>query len=78
MKLHLRYYGMIAQRLGHTHETLEWGGGPELDIRPWLQSVHPELADMAWKVAVDLELVEGSCAVHESSEIVILPPFAGG
>ncbi|MFN8397993.1 MAG: hypothetical protein U0176_25475 [Bacteroidia bacterium] len=78
MKLRLRYYGMIAQRLGCTQETLEWEGEGELDIRPWLLSIHPELAAMTWKVAVDLELVEGPCAVHESSEIVILPPFAGG
>lgn len=78
MKLHLRYYGMIAQRLGRTHETLEWERGQVLDIRPWLLSVHPELADMAWKVAVDLELVDGPVAVHEATEIVILPPFAGG
>jgi sulfur-carrier protein len=79
MKLHIRYFGMVADRLGRHTETMEWKGpeGP-VDLRAWLLQLHPELAEMQWKLAVDQEIVEGPCTVSESSEIVVLPPFAGG
>ena len=79
MKIRLRYFGMIADRLGKNAEEAEWEGGESpVDLRPWLQTLHPELSEMSWKLAVDQELVEGPCLLHESSEIVLLPPFAGG
>lgn len=79
MKLRLRYFGLIADRLGKTSEEVEWEGNrSHVDVRSWLLDLHPELDEMTWKVAVNQEIVEGSCNLQESSEIVLLPPFAGG
>jgi molybdopterin converting factor small subunit len=79
MKIRLRYFGMIADRLGKTSEEVEWEGSPNpIDPRAWLLQLHPVLAEMSWKVAVDQEIVDGVCLLHENSEIVVLPPFAGG
>ena len=79
MKVKLRYFGLIADRLGKTSEEVEWeGSAVNFDPRAWLQSLHPVLAEMSWKVAVDQEIVDGVCHLRESSEIVVLPPFAGG
>jgi sulfur-carrier protein len=79
MKVRLRYFGMVAERLGKTAEEVEWTGEAKaVDLRAWLLGLHPELAGMNWKVAVDQEIVEGRCDLRESSEIVVLPPFAGG
>lgn len=79
MKVKLRYFGLIADRLGKTSEEVKWEGSAEnFDPRSWLLQLHPVLAEMSWKVAVDQEIVESVCHLHESSEIVVLPPFAGG
>ncbi|MBK9452502.1 MAG: MoaD/ThiS family protein [Bacteroidetes bacterium] len=79
MKIRLRYFGMIAERLGKTAEEVEWEGSPNpIDPRAWLLALHPVLAEMSWKVAVDQEIVDGTCFLRASSEIVVLPPFAGG
>ncbi|MEY3444868.1 MAG: molybdopterin converting factor subunit 1 [Bacteroidota bacterium] len=79
MKIRLRYFGMIADRLGKTAEEVEWEGSANpIDPRAWLLERYPALAEMSWKVAVDQEIVDGTCFLRESSEIVVLPPFAGG
>lgn len=79
MKIRLRYFGMVADRLGKSSEEVEWKGGATLvDPRAWLLELHPELSEMAWKIAVDQEIADGPCILRESSEIVVLPPFAGG
>ncbi len=79
MKIRLRYFGMIAERLGKTAEEVEWEGSPNpIDPRAWLLTLHPVLSEMSWKVAVDQEIVDGTCFLRASSEIVVLPPFAGG
>jgi molybdopterin converting factor small subunit len=79
MKLHLRYYGLVADRLGRSSEVVEWElGEATVDLRSRLVQLHPALATLRWKLAVDQEFVEGPCTVHEASEIVLLPPFAGG
>jgi molybdopterin converting factor small subunit len=49
-----------------------------VDLRAWLLQRHPEIVGMDWKIALDQEIVEGRCDLQESSEIVVLPPFAGG
>ncbi|MBL0019506.1 MAG: hypothetical protein IPP17_24505 [Bacteroidetes bacterium] len=62
MKIRLRYFGMIAERLGKTAEEVEWEGSPNpIDPRAWLLQLHPVLAEMSWKVAVDQEIVDGLC-----------------
>jgi sulfur-carrier protein len=79
MKVNVKYFGMIADLTGKGSENLEIAGqGRSLDMRAMLLAKYPGLANMSWKLAVDQEIVEGSCDVHESSEIVLLPPFAGG
>ena len=79
MQIKVRYFGMLADRLGMTGEDLELqGDGLSCDLRALLLERHPVLEGMVWKLAVDQHLVEGPCDVHENSEIVLLPPFAGG
>ncbi|MFM2375635.1 MAG: hypothetical protein RLZZ165_732 [Bacteroidota bacterium] len=79
MKIRLRYFGMIATRLGKTAEEVVYEGeGMQIDLRAWLLRLHPELAEAEWKIAVDQNIVEGPCFIQASSEVVLLPPFAGG
>ncbi len=51
--------------------------GP-IDLRGFLEEKYPALKTLTWKLAVDQEIVDGLCTLTESSEIVLLPPFAGG
>lgn len=79
IRVRIRYFGMIAEKMGGPDGYLEIpGDGKDCDIREVVALSHPVLAQTAWKVAVDQTVVHGRCDVHERSEIVLLPPYAGG
>jgi molybdopterin converting factor small subunit len=48
------------------------------DLRAFFIRRYPQLAGLTWQVAVDLELTDGPIQLQAGSEIVLLPPFAGG
>lgn len=73
------YFGMIADALGKSREQLEFPDAPVMiDLLAFFAEKYPVLQGLAWKVALNQELVDGECVVPESAEIVLLPPFAGG
>ena len=73
------YFGLIADALGKPTELLDIPQQETpLDLRAFLEEKYPALKNLSWKLAVDQEIVNGPCIVRASSEIVLLPPFAGG
>ena len=43
-----------------------------------LHRQHPALANMKYVIAVDKKVITANQALHEKSEIALLPPFSGG
>ncbi len=77
VKIRVKYFGMVAAVLGKGQEEINLPAA-ELDLRVHFATLYPALSDMTWKIAVDQEIVEGTVALRNDAEVVLLPPFAGG
>jgi molybdopterin converting factor small subunit len=47
-------------------------------LRAWLGQRRPELLDPSIRIAVNDEMILGTCALDEGDEIAFLPPMSGG
>lgn len=56
------------------------GAADEAELRAWLASRHPSLADLLprCRIAVDRELLQAATPLREGSEVAVLPPVSGG
>lgn len=77
MKCEIRYFGMIAERVGMYSE---WIDLAELingkRISEWLTDRYPQLNGMTYRTAVDNKMSD--VAGEAAKVIAVLPPFAGG
>lgn len=79
MKVHVTYYGLVADCVGKSNETLELGIIQDtLELRPFFEHIHPELVHSTYKIAVNQTLKESIKESEVIYEIALLPPFAGG
>ena len=47
-------------------------------LRKYLSENYPEIIKTEYKIAIDHELVKANIPINNESEVVLLPPFAGG
>lgn len=78
MKANIKYFGMIAEKIGKTEETVDIEFNEQLNLRDYFIKKYPELIEMNYQIAVDKKLTETINSNSESAEIALLPPFAGG
>jgi molybdopterin synthase sulfur carrier subunit len=77
MKISIKYFGLLAEIADCTEESIEFDGESVSDLRKVLSEKYPELLQVNYQVAQELNIVAEEGEIH-SNEIALLPPFAGG
>ncbi|MFT5858366.1 MAG: molybdopterin converting factor small subunit [Flavobacteriaceae bacterium] len=79
MSTAIKYFGMIAEKVGTAEETIDFGVRTEsIDLRNFFEVRYPALVGMTYQIAINQEFVAALEANLEVHEIALLPPFAGG
>ncbi|WP_010521674.1 MoaD/ThiS family protein [Aquimarina agarivorans] len=79
MTIHILYFGLIAEAIQCSKETLEIGNDTSIkEIKQILSKKYNVLKNLSYQIAVNQKIVESSHKITMNSEIAILPPFAGG
>lgn len=81
VRLEVRCYGGLAERLGGPTITLELADGADVAaLRAAVAAAHPGVAPLlpSVQVAVDHELADDSVALAGAPVVALLPPVAGG
>lgn len=79
LQVPIRFFGMIAERLGKQEDLVEIRQSDEgCNLRVWLNEKYPQISGMSFQAAVDHEISETIPKGKRIGEIAILPPFAGG
>lgn len=78
MKTKVVFFGMIAERLGMEDDMIDLSSFFNTDSAPVevFKKLYPELEQMTFQVAVDRDL--NGAITATTTEIALLPPFAGG
>jgi molybdopterin synthase sulfur carrier subunit len=77
-KVHLKYFGQIAEFTGKSSEIITVETTIVKEILDLLNQSYPGLSAQEFNVAVDHEIVDTQHQVIKDIEIALLPPFAGG
>ena len=78
MKANIKYFGMIAEKIGKSEESVDLDEKNQSDLRNYFVQKYPFLNDMDYQIAVNQNLTEVIDTNTEFVEIALLPPFAGG
>ncbi len=78
MKVDVKYFGMIAEKVGCSGEEFEFELGDKLNLRTIFEKKYNVLSDMSFKIVVNQEFIEEIEIGNKEIEIALLPPFAGG
>ena len=78
MKLEVKYFGMIAEKLCLSEESIEINFTEEFSLQEFFQSKYPVLTEMEYKIAIDQSFSTQLNGDENKVEIALLPPFAGG
>ena len=78
MKANIKYFGMIAEKIGKSEESVDLDEKNQSDLRNYFVQKYPFLNDMDYQIAVNQTLTEVIDTNTEFVEIALLPPFAGG
>lgn len=78
MKANIKYFGMIAEKIGKSEESVDLDEKNQSDLRNYFVQKYPFLNDMDYQIAVNQNLTEVIDNNTEFVEIALLPPFAGG
>lgn len=78
MKVHVKYFGMLAEAIGKNEEQFEITEKSVLELDAFLKNKYSKLEFINYKFAVNQSLVDGNELLKENDEIALLPPFAGG
>lgn len=80
----VRLFGMLKNLTG-TNGTLGLdlpAGCSVKDLTAYLQRAYPELGELVAKkkvlISVNQNIAQDETTIHETDEIALLPPFAGG
>ena len=77
--LDIHYFGMVAEETGKEREELQIEIGTTAnELKALLNEHYPGLLRFPYRIAVNQNLVDDSYAIRTSSEIALLPAFAGG
>ena len=79
MRVRLRYFASIRERVGRTAEELDVPAGFTV-AQLWEQLVAevPDLAQQRYRPAVNQEYTTPDHALAEGDEVVFIPPVSGG
>ena len=78
MKANIKYFGMIAEKIGKSEESVDLDEKNQSDLRNYFIQKYTFLNDMDYQIAVNQTLTEVIDTNTEFVEIALLPPFAGG
>jgi molybdopterin converting factor small subunit len=78
MKVNVKYFGMIAEKIQCQNESLTLDFKGHLNMRNFFLEKYPALGQMNFQIAINQELNETLTESSDSIEIALLPPFAGG
>ena len=77
MNLKILYFGITAEITGKDSETIT-GAEDSDSINQKLIGLYPELKNANYRLAVNLEMINGNAVLKDGDEVALLPPFAGG
>ncbi|MCF8238728.1 MAG: hypothetical protein K9I85_11260 [Saprospiraceae bacterium] len=76
-KIHLVAFGMIAELLESPERSWPWV--PDTDrLKATLIKAYPELNDLPFILAVDMEVIQGNQLIVPGVTVALLPPYSGG
>ncbi len=81
MRIRLRYFASLRERLGCSEEVVEAPVGATVEtVWTMLKTAHPELAVMERSVAfaVAQEYVDKAHPLQDNDELAFIPPVSGG
>jgi molybdopterin synthase sulfur carrier subunit len=83
MKLDIRYFAWLRERLGTGHETVETEAATVADLVEELRARDPghahAFSDLgAIRAAVDQDLVDFDTPIRGAREVAFFPPMTGG
>ena len=78
MKANIKYFGMIAEKIGKSEESVDLDEKNQSDLRNYFVQKYTFLNDLDYQIAVNQTLTEVIDTNTEFVEIALLPPFAGG
>jgi molybdopterin converting factor subunit 1 len=79
MKYKVKAFGIARDILGAKEVSLEVKGNQVADLRKHLSMHYPALNDLnSLLIAVNLNYAGDDIELHESDEIVLIPPVSGG
>ena len=77
MKTKVTAFGYLSEKIGKNNFEIE--NVPDVfSLKAKLEKEFPGIKGIEYKIALNLELVNGNAIIGEGSEVVLLPPFAGG
>jgi molybdopterin synthase sulfur carrier subunit len=78
MTVNIKYFGMIAEKVGVTSESVEIQIDKKINLRNFIESKYPSIKNMNYKIAVNQQIGDFISEESNGYEIALLPPFAGG
>ncbi|MEZ5031190.1 MAG: MoaD/ThiS family protein [Saprospiraceae bacterium] len=75
--IHLLAFGMIADVLEHTEKDWPWSADTST-LRAALIQAYPELTDLPFVIAVNMEVASGVQPIPPGATVALLPPYSGG
>ena len=79
MRVRLRYFASIRERLGRKEEEIDVPDGATVaTVWERLLLEQPELASQRYRPAVNQEYTSPEQALSEGDELVFIPPVSGG
>jgi MoaE-MoaD fusion protein len=81
MRISVRYFAIVRERLGREEETLDLADGASVavamerlgELRPAVRELRKHL-----QIAVNQEIAGGDEVLHDGDELALIPPVAGG
>ena len=77
MKVEVRFFGQLIDKLGLAVYQLEVSEQKFEDVRDDLEQAFPALKSMSYQLAQNNTIIEGETVLDQSA-IYVFPPFSGG
>ena len=78
MKISVKYFGIIAEKIGFSSEEIEIEVSESLYLRDFFNQKQPEIKEITYKIAINQEITDILNFKEGQIEVALLPPFAGG
>jgi molybdopterin converting factor small subunit len=79
MEIRIKYFGMLSELVGKDHEIMVLEPGSNaMELKEQLFDKYSELKNYDYKLAINLDLIDGNPELKNNDEVAFLPPYAGG